>query len=136
MSFGSSQRPLKLPTVAMANTTDARDLLGVKAEMSTVMGVLGTSVHVQILDQPDAASVMRQIQQCNVAYSACHGISHSTNHSTDLLLQTATAKLRQHILTFRKVCENHRVQREIAYLSACLIAQNRAKIWWMKCSTV
>jgi CHAT domain-containing protein len=119
---------LKLLIVAMPSTPGATDLPGVKKETSSVVEALGTSVHVEILDQPDAASVMRQIHQCNIAHFACHGISDSTDPSqSGLLLQTAPAKPRLDILTVRKLCENHHLQGEIAYLSACSTAENRAK---------
>jgi tetratricopeptide (TPR) repeat protein len=123
-----NKHSLKLLIVAMASTPGARDLPGVKAETLSVVGALGTSVHVEILDQPDAASVMRQIHQCNIAHLACHGISDSTDPSqSGLVLQSATAKPRQDILTLRKVCENHHALGGIAYLSACSAAENRAK---------
>jgi CHAT domain-containing protein len=111
----------------MASTPDARDLPGVKTEMSSVVGALGTSAHVEILDQPDAASVMRQIHQCNIAHFACHGISDSADPSqSGLVLQSATTTPRQDILTVRNMCENHHALGEIAYLSACSSAENRA----------
>lgn len=76
-----SERPLKLLIVTMANTPGAAELDGVKVETSTVVGVLGTSVHMEILDQPDAESVMRQINKCNFVHFACHGISNSMDPS-------------------------------------------------------
>jgi CHAT domain-containing protein len=70
---------------------------------------------------------MRHIQQCNIAHFACHGVSNPTNPSqSGLLLQTVTLEPRQDILSVREVCESHHAQGEIAYLSACSTAENRA----------
>jgi CHAT domain-containing protein len=97
--------------VTMANTPGAGDLPGVKAERSTVLAALGTTVQVEALDQPDSASVMLQIQECNIA----------------LLLQTTSPHPEQDILSVLKLCENHPTLGEIAYLSACSTAENRVE---------
>ena len=81
ISTPSNETPSKLLMVTMANTPGADDLPGVKAERSTVLEALGTSVHAEILDQPDSASVMRQIRECNIAHFACHGTSDSVDPS-------------------------------------------------------
>ncbi|OQD86479.1 hypothetical protein PENSOL_c086G06413, partial [Penicillium solitum] len=128
VSTPSNKTPRKLLVVTMANTPGANDLPGVIAERSTVLGVLGNSVQVECLDQPDSASVLRQIRECNVAHFACHGISDSGDPSqSGLLLQTATANPRQEILTVLKLCENHPTLGDIAYLSACSTAENQAE---------
>ncbi|CAG8909318.1 unnamed protein product, partial [Penicillium egyptiacum] len=124
----SNETPPKLLMVTMANTPGANDLPGVKAETSTVLGALGNFVHVEVLDQPDPASVIRQIRECNIAHFACHGTSNSDDPSqSGLLLQTATADPRQETLTVLKLCENPPTLGEIAYLSACSTAENQAK---------
>jgi hypothetical protein len=127
-SGSSSERPLKLLIVTMAHTPGASDLPGVKAEASTIVEVLGASVHVEILDQPDAVSVLRQIRQCNIAHFACHGISDSMDPSqSGLLLQTAAAEPRQDILNVIKLCEDGEAQGKIAYLSACSTAETQVQ---------
>ncbi|KAJ5565962.1 hypothetical protein N7535_007600 [Penicillium sp. DV-2018c] len=124
----SCERPLKLLMVTMANTPGAQDLPGVKDETNAVLRELGTSVHVEILDQPDPASVMHQVHQCNIVHFACHGISDSVDPSASgLLLLTVSENPSQDILSVRKLCENHHAQGEIAYLSACSTAENRAE---------
>ncbi|KAJ5662986.1 hypothetical protein N7507_003717 [Penicillium longicatenatum] len=124
----SNERPLKLLMVTMANTPGADGLPGVTAQRSTVLGELGDSVRVAILDQPNSASVLRQIQECNIAHFACHGISNSRDPSqSGLLLQTAGPNPNQDILSVLKLCENLPTQAQIAYLSACSTAENRAE---------
>jgi tetratricopeptide (TPR) repeat protein len=128
ISTKSNETTPKLLMVTMAKTPGANDLPGVKAEKSTVLGALGNSVHVEVLDQPDSSSVISQISKCNIAHFACHGTSNSRDPSqSGLLLQTATADPEQEILTVLKLCENHPTLGEIAYLSACSTAENRAE---------
>lgn len=124
----SSEFPRKLLIVTMAKTPGARELPGVKAETTAIVGVVGTSIHVEILDQPDAVSVMRQLHQCKIAHFACHGISHSMDPSqSGLLLQTADIEPRQDILSVLNMCENRQAQGEIAYLCACSTAENQVE---------
>ncbi|OGE48761.1 hypothetical protein PENARI_c026G10257 [Penicillium arizonense] len=123
-----SGKPQKMLIVTMAETPGAGNLSGVKAEASAVVGVLGSSVDVEILDQPDTKSVLRHIHQCDIAHFACHGVSDSNDPSkSGLLLQTATEKPSQDVLSVSKICENHLAQGQIAYLSACSTAENRAE---------
>jgi hypothetical protein len=128
ISIPSEKPPSKLLMVTMANTPGAGDLPGVKAERSTVLAALGTTVQVEALDQPDSASVMLQIQECNIAHFACHGTSDSLDPSqSGLLLQTTSPHPEQDILSVLKLCENHPTLGEIAYLSACSTAENRVE---------
>ncbi|KAJ5652335.1 hypothetical protein N7507_009761 [Penicillium longicatenatum] len=110
----------------MANTPGASDLPGVKAERATVLGALEKSVLVEVLEQPDSATVIRQIRQCNIAHFACHGTSDSHDPSqSGILLQTATANPRQDTLSVLKLYEAHATLGKIAYLSACSTAENQ-----------
>ncbi|KFZ22972.1 hypothetical protein V502_02551 [Pseudogymnoascus sp. VKM F-4520 (FW-2644)] len=97
-----------------------------KSEVVSLMG----HVSAETLEQPEVARVMHQMQQCSIVHFACHGVSHAVDPSeSGLLLQTAgtaTAKPRQDILSVRKVSQAHLSGAEIAYLSACSTAENRA----------
>jgi tetratricopeptide (TPR) repeat protein len=127
-STSSNDDHSKLPMVTMAKTPGANDLPGVEAERSTVLGALGPSVQVEILDQPDSVTVIRRIVECNIAHFACHGTSDSLDPSqSGLLLQTATANPQQDILNVLKLCENRTSHGKIAYLSACSTAENQAE---------
>jgi tetratricopeptide (TPR) repeat protein len=126
----SCREPPKLLIVTMANTPGACDLPGTRIEKSEIIAAVGTSASVETLDQPDVESVMHHIRQCDIVHFACHGVSDPIDPSkSGLLLQTArtaTAEPRLDILSVRRVSQAHLSQAEIAYLSACSTAENRA----------
>jgi tetratricopeptide (TPR) repeat protein len=121
--------PPKFLVVTMPKTPGASDLPGARIEQSEIVSAMGP-VSVETLEQPDVVSVMHQVQQCSIVHFACHGVSHPVDPSeSGLLLQTAgtaTAEPRQDILSVRKVSQAHLSGAEIAYLSACSTAENRA----------
>ncbi|KAE8338700.1 CHAT domain-containing protein [Aspergillus arachidicola] len=127
-SFSPNEQLLNLLMVTVAHTPGEVDLPGVKCERSMALDLLGSSVHVNKLDQPDSASVMRQIGDCHIAHFACHGMSDLADpFQSGLLLQTNTTIPEKEILSVRKLCKQSLMHGEIAYLSACSTAENRAK---------
>ncbi|KAJ6125389.1 hypothetical protein N7471_012706 [Penicillium samsonianum] len=128
LSTSSSERLPKLLMVTMASTPDANNLPGVERERSAVEELLGATTRIEVLDHPDSASVICGIRECQIAHFACHGISNAFDPSqSGLLLQTPTPNPRQDTLSVLKLCENRPTQGEIAYLSACSTAENRAQ---------
>lgn len=108
LSASSSERLLKLVLVTMPSTPDANNLPGVETETTTIKEVLGASTHVETLDHPDTANVIRKIRECQIAHFACHGTSDSFDPSqSGLLLQTPGPNPRQDILSVLKLCENN-----------------------------
>ncbi|KAK4867254.1 hypothetical protein LT330_000764 [Penicillium expansum] len=139
ISSFSSAHPRKMLMVTMGTTPGADDLPGTETERSTVLEILGPCAQVEVLDQPDSASVIRQIPEYNIAHFACHGLSNwRTPLDSGLILQSDTGAspdtdnsgdtetLRQDILSVEKLCMSNLTQGEIAYLSACSTAQNTA----------
>ncbi|KAB8207480.1 CHAT domain-containing protein [Aspergillus parasiticus] len=123
-----NEQLLNLLMVTMAHTPGEDDLPGVECKWSMVLDLLGSSVHVNKLDQPDSASVMRQIGDCHIAHFVCHGMSDLADpFQSGLLLQTNTTIPEKEILSVRKLCKQSLTHGEIAYLSACSTAENRAK---------
>lgn len=141
----SSAHPRKMLMVTMETTPGADDLPGTVTERSTVLEILGPCAQVEVLDQPDSASVIRQIPEYNIAHFACHGFSNwgtplesglilqsdtgaspDTDNSSDTESSSDTETLKQDILSVEKLCMNNPTQGEIAYLSACSTAQNTA----------
>jgi CHAT domain-containing protein len=122
--------PLQMLIVTMPTTPGAEDLPGVSIEKSEVIAAVGTSVSVKTLNHPDVAGVMDQIRHCNIAHFACHGVSNRVDPSeSGLLMQTArtaTTQPRQDVFSVRKASQAHLSGAEIAYLSACLTAENQA----------
>ncbi|KFY28251.1 hypothetical protein V491_00549 [Pseudogymnoascus sp. VKM F-3775] len=121
--------PPKFLVITMPKTPGASDLPGARVEQSEIVSAMG-HVSAETLEQPEVARVMHQMQQCSIVHFACHGVSHAVDPSeSGLLLQTAgtaTAKPRQDILSVRKVSQAHLSGAQIAYLSACSTAENRA----------
>ncbi|KAJ5414516.1 hypothetical protein N7509_001143 [Penicillium cosmopolitanum] len=128
ISIPSRKDTSKLLMVTMATTPGANNLPGVKAEKFAVLEALSDSIQLDVLDQPDSASVIRRIRGCNIAHFACHGISDPIDPSqSGLILQTATANPMQDVLSVLRLCENHSTCGEIAYLSACSTAESKAE---------
>ena len=122
--------PWRVAIITMPKTPSASNLPGTRAERSEVIAAMGPSVSIQTLEYPDVASAMTQLQECNIAHFACHGVSDPVDPSrSGLILQTArtsTQEPRQDILSVREVSQAHLSWAEIAYLSACSTAQNQA----------
>jgi CHAT domain-containing protein len=114
----------------MPKTPGAGDLPGTREEISEVIAALGPSVSIETLEYPDVASAMIRLQECNVAHFACHGVSDPVGPSrSGLILQTArtaTEEPNADILSVGEVSQAQLSQAEIAYLSACSTAQNKA----------
>jgi CHAT domain-containing protein/tetratricopeptide (TPR) repeat protein len=129
-SILSRRDPLRALIVSMPTTPGADSLKGTEKEKSEVTDALGPSVSIESLEHPDAASTMAQLQTCDVAHFACHGITDRTDPSkSSLILQKADTKtggLQQDILSVQAVSQTRPFQAEIAYLSASSTAQDTA----------
>ena len=116
--------------ITMPQTPSAEALPGARAEGFEVMASIGSSASVETLELPDVAAAVARLQQCHIAHFACHGLSNPNDPSeSGLILQTActgTEEPRQDILNVRTACQAYLPHAEIAYLSACSTAQNRA----------
>jgi tetratricopeptide (TPR) repeat protein len=129
-SISSKRDSLRALVVTMPTTPRADSLKGTKKEKAEVTKALEPFVSVESLENPDAASTIAQLQECNVAHFACHGISDPSDPSkSGLILQKAgsgTEELQQDILSVQAVSHTYLSQADIAYLSACSTAQNQA----------
>ncbi|KAH0557190.1 hypothetical protein GP486_005017 [Trichoglossum hirsutum] len=111
--------PRETLIVTMPKTPGTSNLPGTRAERSEIIAAMGSSVSVKTLEYSDVVSTMAQLQECDIAHFACHGVSDPVDPPrSGLILQTADEKPRQDILSVREA--------EIAYLSACSTAQNQA----------
>jgi tetratricopeptide (TPR) repeat protein len=128
-SISSKRDAWRALVVTMPTTPCANPLEGTKKEKAEVVEALEPFVSVESLEHPDAASTMAQLQKCNVAHFACHGVSDPSDPSrSGLILQKAgngTEELQQDILSVQTVSQTSLSQAEIAYLSACSTAQNK-----------
>jgi tetratricopeptide (TPR) repeat protein len=129
-SILSRHDPLRALIVTMPTILGADSLEGTEKEKAEVADALGPSVSIESLEHPDAASTMAQLQTCDIAHFACHGITDPTDPSkSGLILQkadTETGDLQQDILSVQAVSQTRPFQAEIAYLFASSTAQNKA----------
>jgi tetratricopeptide (TPR) repeat protein len=129
-SIPSSRNPRRIVIVTMPKTPDERPLPGTSLEKAEVIAALGSFTSIETLEHPDVRSVVAQLEECNVAHFACHGVSDPLDPSSSgLILRTvgtATEESRQDRLTVQEVSRADLSRAEIAYLSACSTAQNRA----------
>jgi tetratricopeptide (TPR) repeat protein len=128
-SILSRRDPLRALIVTMPSTPGADSLEGTEEEKAEVTDALGPSVVVESLEHPNAASTLAQLQTCDIAHFACHGISDPTDpFKSGLVLQkadTETGELQQDILSVQAVFRTRPMQAEIAYLSTCSTSQNK-----------
>jgi hypothetical protein len=129
-SILSRRNPLRALIVTMPTTPDADSLKSTEKKKAEVTDALGLSVSIESLEHPDAASTLAQLQTCDIAHFACHNISNPIDPSkSGLMLQktdTETGELQQDILSVQAVSRTQPMQAEIAYLSTCSTAQNKA----------
>ena len=110
-SFLSNRDSWRVVIVMMPETPCASPLEGTTKEMDKIKPAMGPSMSIKTLEQPDVGSTMAQLQQCNIAHFACHGVSDPLDPSkSGLILQTAstaTEEPQQDILTVREVSQAH-----------------------------
>lgn len=116
--------------IAMPETPGASDLPGTRTEISAIESSIHNSTIVEILECPDIATSLGQLEHCNIAHLACHGISNYADPSqSGLILRApnlATGKPTAEILSVQRIFQAHFAKPQIAYLSACSTAQNES----------
>jgi CHAT domain-containing protein len=78
---------------------------------------------------PDATSVLSQLETCRMAHFACHGMSNPTDPSSSgLVLQRLApdGTFEQDHLSVSRISHLRLKHAQIAYLSACSTAENKA----------
>jgi CHAT domain-containing protein len=84
-----------------------------------------------VLNQPSAEQVLESLEACRIAHFACHGTSDSLDPSNSgLILQKSSNEpdeaSKQDRLTVHRIAELQLGHTQIAYLSACSTAENKA----------
>ncbi|RFU25267.1 hypothetical protein B7463_g11074, partial [Scytalidium lignicola] len=127
---GSQLKALVATMPVTPGMKPGRDRLpGVVAEKRCVMEILRHCTTVEEIEQPSAEAVIHKVQQCNIAHFASHG---RTNHidpsSSGLILQRKdeTGNAVQDVLTVHALSEINLQYAQLAYLSACSTAENKA----------
>jgi hypothetical protein len=104
-------------------------LPGVLDEKRSVMEILQHYTTVEELEQPSAEAIVHSVEECNIAHFACHG---RTNHidpsSSGLILQRKdeSGSAVQDVITVHDLSEINLQHAQLAYLSACSTAENKA----------
>ncbi|KAN0076282.1 CHAT domain containing protein [Elaphomyces granulatus] len=136
-AHGSLLITTMLTTPGACSEKDApKNLPGVIEEKNEIIKVAhDRKVTAIALDQPSAEQVLESLAACRIAHFACHGISDSLDPSNSgLILQKSSNEpgeiFEQDRLTAHRIAELQLEHAEIAYLSACSTAENKAtKLW-------
>ncbi|KAK2471360.1 hypothetical protein H9L39_17591 [Fusarium oxysporum f. sp. albedinis] len=113
---GDKKAPKKLP--------------GVEEEMREILTLTRAHMRTTVYTHPSADQVLEVLKTCRIAHFACHGISDYLDPSNSgLILQKSPGldeRLVQDRLTIQRVSDLRLRYAQIAYLSACSTAENKA----------
>ncbi|WKT54189.1 Tetratricopeptide-like helical domain superfamily [Fusarium oxysporum f. sp. vasinfectum] len=113
---GDKKAPKKLP--------------GVEEEMREIFVLARPHMRTTVRKHPSADQVLEVLKTCRIAHFACHGISDICDPSNSgLILQKSAGPdeaLVQDRLTVQRISELRLRYAQIAYLSACSTAENKA----------
>ncbi|KAN0071690.1 CHAT domain containing protein [Elaphomyces granulatus] len=108
-----------------------KDLPGVTKERDEIIKAAHDRITVVALNQPSAEQVLESLKVCRIAHFACHGTSDNLDPSNSgLILQKRSNEpgevFEQDRLTAHRIAELQLRHTQIAYLSACSTAENKA----------
>ncbi|KAH7111459.1 CHAT domain-containing protein [Dactylonectria estremocensis] len=107
-----------------------KDLPGAIEETGEILNSARSHISTTVLTHPSADQVLEVLKTCRIAHFACHGTSdYSDPSNSGLILQKSTGPgeaLEQDRLTVHRVSELRLRYAQIAYLSACSTAENKA----------
>ena len=106
-----------------------RPLKGVPREEENILQIVSSYVSTIVSTTPDATSVLSQLENCRMAHFAYHGMSNPTDPSSSgLVLQrlASDGTLEQDHLSVSRISHLRLKHAQIAYLSACSTAENKA----------
>jgi CHAT domain-containing protein len=104
-------------------------LKGVFQEEEKIVRIVSPYVNPVVCTTPDATSVLSRLETCRMAHFACHGMSNPTDPSSSgLVLQrlASDGTLEQDHLSVSRISHLRLKYAQIAYLSACSTAENKA----------
>jgi tetratricopeptide (TPR) repeat protein len=108
---------------------DLRALTGVPKEGEKILKIISSHVSTIVCTTPDATSVLSQLETCRMAHFACHGMTNPTDPSSSgFVLQrlASDGTLEQDHLSVSRISHLRLKHAQIAYLSACSTAENKA----------
>ncbi|KAI1741794.1 CHAT domain-containing protein [Xylaria scruposa] len=105
------------------------DLPGVVEEREKISNLAAGRIPLEFLDLPSVDQVVDKLPGCSMAHFACHGSTdHKDPSNSRLILQKRGEgqEEAQDFLTVQRVSELSLAHAQIAYLSACSTAENKA----------
>ncbi|KAL9563957.1 hypothetical protein ACKAV7_011992 [Fusarium commune] len=112
------------------NKKAPKNLRGVEEEMREILNLTRSHMRTTAYTHPSADQVLEVLKTCRIAHFACHGTSDYSDPSNSGLILQKTAgpdeALEQDRLTVRQVSDLRLKHAQIAYLSACSTAENKA----------
>jgi CHAT domain-containing protein len=107
-----------------------KNLPGAEKEMREILNLTRSHMRTTAYTHPSADQVLEVLKTCRIAHFACHGTSGISDPSNSGLILQKTAgpdeALEQDRLTVRQVSDLRLKHAQIAYLSACSTAENKA----------
>ncbi|KAK2931583.1 hypothetical protein FoTM2_009095 [Fusarium oxysporum f. sp. vasinfectum] len=107
-----------------------KELPRVEEEMREILILTRSHMRTTVYTHPNTNQVLEALKTCRIAHFACHGTSdYSDPSNSGLILQKSTGldeRLVQDRLTVQRVSDLRLRYAQIAYLSACSTAENKA----------
>ncbi|PNP82363.1 hypothetical protein FNYG_04298 [Fusarium nygamai] len=107
-----------------------KNLPGVAEEMREILNLTRSHMHTTVHTHPSVDQVMDDLKTCRIAHFACHGTSdYSDPSNSGLILQKSAGPdeaVEQDRFTVQRVSDLRLRYAQIAYLSACSTAENKA----------
>jgi len=126
--YKRANRP-KAIIATMPVTPGLKGLPGVVVERERIARVLGSCTTVNDMELPTSKLVAKSLAQCSIAHFACHGWSDPVDPSNSGLIfagRHTKGDLVQDALTVHDISETNLGNVQLAYLSACSTAENKA----------
>lgn len=105
------------------------DLPGVVHEAAEIVRVAGSNIMATVANGPSVEQILTALPTCRIAHFACHGTSDVTDPSNSSVIMQRKADngtLEQDRLTVHQISNLRTERAQIAYLSACSTAENKA----------
>jgi CHAT domain-containing protein len=113
----------------MPVTPGLKSLSGARLEKENVAQVLRNYAIIEDVEQPNAEAIARRLNECTIAHFACHGRTDSVDPSNSGLIFTRRDESGDPVqdpLTVHSISEINLQNAQLAYLSACSTAENKA----------
>jgi tetratricopeptide (TPR) repeat protein len=119
-----------MPTTPKApGTKRPGNLPNVVHEAAEIVNAVGSTINTNVAQGPSVKTTLAALPTCRIAHFACHGTSDATDPSNSGVILQRLAEdgtLEQDRLTVRHISGLTMERAQVAYLSACSTAENKA----------